>query len=1058
MPILLVNPGFDRDNEIDGCIEEISTTEVHVRVTIRVFKFFESWLPLLKERLTQRISAPVELLKISFIHPSSLRQKDLLWVRGELLQLLSDNRSIKHLILDSSFLEGGVDDDDFTLDLIVDLLHTNFTLKQIDLNCDAWEQGENSKAACVRKALERNARHAEFYSRFLDAGFKFERAKGARIFLCGEPDAGKTRLVKTMVETSVRNVRKSSRFSHVAEVSDFVKVFKARVPTAVSSHLSPKLSSTSGIDISVLRYDGRVQISIWDIGEQKSFRVLQNLLFPIASQVCIFLYVFKVEENANPQRRGLEHDFRKGFETCLRFIASSSNSQRRGNLPPQLFVVFTHKDKLKEHEMRVASWKWAESVVDEFCGKFQPMIEFCLHEKKIYFINSFESADVPLPPVLQRRPIWPSSDFREYIVKTYRALEGVESGLNSVGKEFWDLLFNYLHDVGSIFLVREEIFFLHLKKNSNNKCKDRDRTCLPELFFPLFQVHLWKKLPPELKEDDSKVVCRSEVMEIIVEDLEIFVERDGAACNHIDVLVRSCRPKEDAKAFVEENIVNTMLHFCKSEMGYPGVCLSIYILRTKCVTMLTPHSAREVISEEELKQKLMDYAKSNVSGMLTNGTHTTNSWIESVLQSMHYWPPVKAASSSLDLPGEPAKGLLSARVVETIKTELYYMAQRSIDPRKHEMDERRLSDEVYEVYAPLQTCPTMELVFVHGLLQDESDEKSYLSAWSTREDPNQCWLNTWLVSYPRLKQARVLTVSYDSKVRRSDTTGNMDYYLTAENLTTSLVEFAAVGQHCPLILVGHSVGGLVAKAICVQANRKLRSNDKKIYERFLGNLKGLFFFSVPHIGTTADILNLPRRGESSFSRSESARMYTQQLNKLRDLCFPDIKTTSGDNPQVLDAVDAALPSPTRYETQQEAELVKSLKLWDKHTARLNAEFGDIKKEMDWMTWGVSESNETKLGSQENQKPNLYENVSSSRSGVVVTEAAARAGMDKFNVIPGTDHFTICRPERRNSNNLQYLVKFIEEVIQPDLKRVTRHFYDSAGYDVIKKRCMSLYVN
>ncbi|KAL2645325.1 hypothetical protein R1flu_012912 [Riccia fluitans] len=64
-------------------------------------------------------------------------------------------------------------------------------------------------------------------------------------------------------------------------------------------------------------------------------------------------------------------------------------------------------------------------------------------------------------------------------------------------------------------------------------------------------------------------------------------------------------------------------------------------------------------------------------------------------------------------------------------------------------------------------------------------------------DGSECWLNTWLVE--RFPQARILSVSYDSGSRESNSQGRVDMYLITENLVQSLVDLAGVGQICPVV-------------------------------------------------------------------------------------------------------------------------------------------------------------------------------------------------------------------------------------------------------------------
>jgi hypothetical protein len=62
----------------------------------------------------------------------------------------------------------------------------------------------------------------------------------------------------------------------------------------------------------------------------------------------------------------------------------------------------------------------------------------------------------------------------------------------------------------------------------------------------------------------------------------------------------------------------------------------------------------------------------------------------------------------------------------------------------------------------------------------------------------------------------------------------------------------------PIILIGHSFGGLVIKSLVVEVGKHTSATTKNDFDmktkknctRFLKNLSGIVFYSVPHSGTT----------------------------------------------------------------------------------------------------------------------------------------------------------------------------------------------------------------
>ncbi|KAL2645185.1 hypothetical protein R1flu_012772 [Riccia fluitans] len=242
-------------------------------------------------------------------------------------------------------------------------------------------------------------------------------------------------------------------------------------------------------------------------------------------------------------------------------------------------------------------------------------------------------------------------------------------------------------------------------------------------------------------------------------------------------------------------------------------------------------------------------------------------------------------------------------------------------------------------------------------------------------DGSKCWLNTWLVE--RFPQARILSVSYDSGSRESDSQGRVDMYLIAENLVSSLVDLAGIGQICPVVLVGHCVGGLVLKAICLRASQctALSTCGQRLYKQFLQNLRGAFFYSTPHSGTYI---------------------------------------------------------PVRAPTDGGGPLLEYLHLLNKSSARINDEFMKLHHKYEYQTRGLHAANETrtsKLLHFTDQEFISSQKLSSTPAHImVVEEGSDRFDMDTFFTISGVDHFTICSPVDRQSSNFLLLVHFLEEIL------------------------------
>lgn len=158
---------------------------------------------------------------------------------------------------------------------------------------------------------------------------------------------------------------------------------------------------------------------------------------------------------------------------------------------------------------------------------------------------------------------------------------------------------------------------------------------------------------------------------------------------------------------------------------------------------------------------------------------------------------------------------------------------------------RKVNGSVFELYAP-EGQQKLDIVFFHGL-QILTYRNAYIETW---QSGSACWPQMWLPEdFPR---ARILSISYDSSARRSKIEGHVDLPTLGELLVEDLIVLAGVGTKCPVILVGHSLGGIVIKQLCLEADRNQKSSHlhrNKSIKNFLKNIKGIFYYSVPHGGS-----------------------------------------------------------------------------------------------------------------------------------------------------------------------------------------------------------------
>ncbi|KAK3384122.1 hypothetical protein B0T24DRAFT_73220 [Lasiosphaeria ovina] len=124
--------------------------------------------------------------------------------------------------------------------------------------------------------------------------------------------------------------------------------------------------------------------------------------------------------------------------------------------------------------------------------------------------------------------------------------------------------------------------------------------------------------------------------------------------------------------------------------------------------------------------------------------------------------------------------------------------------------------------------------------------------------------------------ARVMTYGYESSVARSKNIQNLEDLATSFH--NSLLALVGTPTVKPLILVAHSLGGLIVKQTVITLSKSKIEDDMQL----IGAIYGIVFFGVPHDGM--DIRSLiPMVGDGpnrslveSLSRINSQTLTTQQ--------------------------------------------------------------------------------------------------------------------------------------------------------------------------------------
>ncbi|KAK3321830.1 hypothetical protein B0H66DRAFT_619055 [Apodospora peruviana] len=131
----------------------------------------------------------------------------------------------------------------------------------------------------------------------------------------------------------------------------------------------------------------------------------------------------------------------------------------------------------------------------------------------------------------------------------------------------------------------------------------------------------------------------------------------------------------------------------------------------------------------------------------------------------------------------------------------------------------------------------VDLVFVHGLRGGSR------KTWSYSEDPSHYWPKEWLPAEPGFKNVRIHSYGYNSDWAAKK--GNvLDVYDFGKSLLAHLHTSLGTDrdEKTPLVLVGHSMGGLVIKKAFLLAERDPN------YTQLVSRIKAMVFLATPHRG------------------------------------------------------------------------------------------------------------------------------------------------------------------------------------------------------------------
>lgn len=142
--------------------------------------------------------------------------------------------------------------------------------------------------------------------------------------------------------------------------------------------------------------------------------------------------------------------------------------------------------------------------------------------------------------------------------------------------------------------------------------------------------------------------------------------------------------------------------------------------------------------------------------------------------------------------------------------------------------------------------PLIDFIFVHGL--GGGSRKT----WSKSPKVAHYWPQEWLPKEPSFKSVRIHAFGYDANWKRRGSS-NLTIHDFGQALLAAIHNSPVLNQKekdTPIVLVGHSMGGLVIKKLLLLSKQDPR------YFRIAARIHTMFFLATPHRGShLADLLS-----------------------------------------------------------------------------------------------------------------------------------------------------------------------------------------------------------
>ena len=180
-----------------------------------------------------------------------------------------------------------------------------------------------------------------------------------------------------------------------------------------------------------------------------------------------------------------------------------------------------------------------------------------------------------------------------------------------------------------------------------------------------------------------------------------------------------------------------------------------------------------------------------------------------------------------------------------------------------------IDDNVYDLRGPLglnllysPSEPLIDFVFVHGL--GGGSKKT----WSKTSSVTHYWPQAWLPKDPAFKDVRVHSFGYDSDWAKGKENCLNIHHFGKSLLGEMYISPCLRDSHTAIVLIGHSMGGLVIKKAHILARQDAG------YQRLVERFHTIFFLATPHRGSdSAKLLN------TLLQITNSSRAYVADLER-----------------------------------------------------------------------------------------------------------------------------------------------------------------------------------